>query len=257
LEERFPDGECRVPEGTNLEAFVQDCYSLRGLGHADTLRHLSQLEHGGCHDFQMLYKLLGKIGKHITVAQALAKAAIKLPELVRGLQVSIVPPKSEKGGPKPSNLSLESVLEHVFSSELDRKQYLKRLKFLGSADDFSKILKEEGAKTYVHAELLLLDYFFKNNFEFAGGDNYIGCSKPACYLCHAYIENHPGRFSVPPCHNKIYLKWRTPDIEQQNSNSLKMTERVIASLITKVWEDLYAEMSSTEPRRLFHPDSPV
>jgi hypothetical protein len=55
----------------------------------------------------------------------------------------------------------------------------------------------------------------------------------------------------------IYLKWRTPDIERQNLSSLEMTKEITESLIAKVREELYAEMSSKEPRRHFHPDSPV
>jgi OTT_1508-like deaminase len=35
----------------------------------------------------------------------------------------------------------------------------------------------------VHAELILLEHFYANNYQYVDGDKYIGCSKPACYCC--------------------------------------------------------------------------
>ena len=61
-------------------------------------------------------------------------------------------------------------------------------------------------ETRVHAELLLLDLFIRKKHEFTGEDRYIECSKPACYFCSQYFRAQITSFTLPACHNKLYLR---------------------------------------------------
>lgn len=90
-------------------------------------------------------------------------------------------------------------------------------------------------KTRIHAELLLADFFYWNQFDFVGDDPYIGCSKPACFNCFHYILAHPGNFILPACHNKLYLAWRTPDIVE---------DRVPTSTASRIREAITSKMNS-------------
>jgi hypothetical protein len=69
---------------------------------------------------------------------------------------------------------------------------------------------DEKFKPAVHAEIQVLEHFYKEGFKFANGDKYIGCSKPACFCCHLYIQNHPLRCIVPQSHKKVYFHWGPP-----------------------------------------------
>jgi hypothetical protein len=123
----------------------------------------------------------------------------------------------------------------------------------------SFLLHERDTKTRVHAELLLIDYFERNLCNFlAQGEKYIGCSKPACYLCHMYITQHPSRYTIPPSHNKIYVGWRPPDVyvgESGVSRLLQVQERILLLMIDLVRNDLSSEIKSRNMRLPFHTDS--
>ncbi len=58
--------------------------------------------------------------------------------------------------------------------------------FLDGADDirlpdaFTAKFNEANSRSQVHAEIMVLEYFYANRLEFLGDDRYIGCSKPSC-----------------------------------------------------------------------------
>ena len=69
--------------------------------------------------------------------------------------------------------------------------------------------------TPVHAEIYLVELFCKSERRLLEDDDFIGCSKPACFCCHMYIENvvNPLRkrnFFIRQAHDKIY-PWLFPE----------------------------------------------
>lgn len=89
-------------------------------------------------------------------------------------------------------------------------------------------------------------------------DRYIGCSKPACYLCNQYISNHPGRYSPPPSHQKLYLAWRLPDIglkEPRAALRYEQQQKILRKMIEKVRDDLEEDINNRLGRRNNHADS--
>jgi len=56
----------------------------------------------------------------------------------------------------------------------------------------------------VHCELVLAQHFKNENLKFFMDERYIGCSRPACYTCHAYLTSHPENYVEPETSNIIY-----------------------------------------------------
>ena len=134
----------------------------------------------------------------------------------------------------------------MFSSPAEQSEFMARLHFIWDPPEMSKVLSEEHSnKTIVHAELFLLGYFEKHRCTFLdGNDRYIGCSKPASYLCHAYIKNHPGRYAVPPFHQKFYIRWRHPDIDINVKAYATLQEKIMLKLIDCVRDDIATDIRS-------------
>jgi hypothetical protein len=213
-------------------------------------------------EFEQLYKLLCKLGKHVTVTRKLIESAMSLPQdFNQGFIIERVPSsKFQKLPLTGKEATIESTAGRMFSNSVEKDKFLARLKSVWNTDELSKLLAQEiSSKTRVHAELLLVNHFDKQGCNFIDGDDkYIGCSKPACYLCYAYISNHPGRYALPPSHQKIYVGWRIPDIysnEAQSHERLSTQEKVLLSMIEWIRRDVKADMESRNPQRPYHADS--
>lgn len=61
-----------------------------------------------------------------------------------------------------------------------------------------------------HAEASMLHHFSTNGLQFAGGDRYIGCSKPSCYCCRKYFRVHPWRARTGRAHDNVWIQWALP-----------------------------------------------
>ena len=213
-------------------------------------------------EFEQLYKLLYKLEKHVHVTNTMIEAAVSLPQdLAMGFQIKILPCSLERKFPSmPKEGTVESTLHRMYSDVREREKFMDRLKFLCEPSKFTEVLQQKKrGKTIVHAEVLLIDYFDRHGCTFLGGnDRYIGCSKPACYLCHAYITLHPTRYAIPPTHQKLYVGWRLPDINETDSEReirRKTQEKILLAMIDRVREDVRQELESRTTRRLFHADS--
>lgn len=85
--------------------------------------------------------------------------------------------------------------------------------FLDGADDirlpdaFTAKFNEANPRSQVHAEIMVLEYFYANRLEFLGDDRYIGCSKPSCYCCQWYMFFHEMKIQPRPSHYNVWSKW--------------------------------------------------
>lgn len=69
-------------------------------------------------------------------------------------------------------------------------------------------------KPAVHAEIYLVELFCRSEKDILNGDDFVGCSKPACFFCRLYIEKivnplRNRRFHVRRAHDKVYF-WLFP-----------------------------------------------
>ena len=241
---------------------MRACYKARHTPIFENLRLLSGQGQQRHREVEQLYKLLCKLGKVVAVSKRLLETAVMLPQdFVEGFMIRPVPSSTfEKMPMKTRETTIQSIVRRMFSSSKDQNEFLDRLEFLRMGEDLSKVIREEcRKKTRVHAELLLIEYFDTYGCTFLdGNDKYIGCSKPACYLCHAYIDAHPGRYALPASHQKIYLAWRLPDVYFGDPNPegrLETHEQILGRMIDKVRQDLKTEIESRTPQRSFHADS--
>lgn len=169
--------------------------------------------------FAKVRHFIGRLAFHVKTAKILVSAAQRLPalfvdpeiEVVRCQSISILPPELRQ------KTTLKDIAHRMISNnEPLLLEIQNRLQELDQALGIERIVRHEYAKKSfkprVHAELTLLEHFYRNrnSLEFVGNDPYIGCSKPACYCCSLYIRSHPGQFVEPATHQKIYLNWMPP-----------------------------------------------
>jgi hypothetical protein len=110
---------------------------------------------------------------------------------------------------------------------------LDRLNVFGNL--YERLSRVCSFKTRVHAELLVLEKFRFNGWEFVAGDRYIGCSKPSCFCCYYYINFLPERYSVSGCYNKIYTYWRALDLTGvQDLEAVKARENALNTVVAKL-----------------------
>ena len=102
----------------------------------------------------------------------------------------------------------------------------------------ASIEKTRKIETRVHAEILIIDHFQRNKLKFLNGHRYIGCSKPACYFCHHWLECE--NVVVSKSHFKVILECRGPDF---TGAATKFRQRNYKYLTQQIAESIYKEMS--------------
>ncbi|KAH8771439.1 hypothetical protein BGZ57DRAFT_764455 [Hyaloscypha finlandica] len=251
--------------GPSLFDLSKACYDIRHTQYLKTVSMFAGQGRTRHETFERLYKLLGKLGKPLKSSKTLTEAATKLAQdFAQGFTVqtvrSSVPQQLPFRGKKEA--TIEHTVHRMFSDSSKKAEFMERLRSLVSREreEIDSFLQRERAtKTRVHAELLLIDHFERNSCNFLGqGEKYIGCSKPACYLCHMYITQHPSHYAIPASHNKIYVGWRPPDVYIQEPGAfglLHVQERILLRMIDLVRKDLFSEIKSHNMRLPYHTDS--
>lgn len=117
------------------------------------------------------------------------------------------------------------------------------------------LASEKSITTRVHAELQIADQFSRyRTMEFVDGDKYIGCSKPACYFCYNWLDNHKHRYVHPSAHFKIIPGCRGPDTGINHSGAAVLKEmyaKVAARLDQDIFECLLEIPGVRSPKRQF------
>ncbi len=143
---------------------VRDCYDSRRSDQVSCFKLLGAQGQAGYKDFQGFAKLLGKLGKPIAAARSFVTAALTLPvDFVEGFKIEIVPSSAPRKVPLSQTLAIEEIMHKIFTSQDEREKYLDRLRKLTNEESFSAILKRKCKfDAFVHAELLLLNHFYKD-----------------------------------------------------------------------------------------------
>ncbi|KAI5812961.1 hypothetical protein BZA77DRAFT_322726 [Pyronema omphalodes] len=205
-----------------------------------------------------------RLGHYVSVAKTLIlTASIKQSQhLILELRIRTIRPAPKMPSPlRVGDITLSGIL-----SKVCRAPDIKKYTALAHARDRNYDLHmEEGMrtkydfKTRIHAELLLIDHFRKNDLEFYPPNRrYIGCSKDACYLCDRYVAAMKGpKFELRGCHQKIYIPWRPPDLQADCDKEL-VTERrdILNEMMDKMRDEILEILDSEEKsRKVSHPDS--
>lgn len=108
----------------------------------------------------------------------------------------------------------------------------------------------------VHAEIQVLEHFYKNNLFFAGGDRYIACSKPACYCCHLYIRNHPLNMVEPATHKNLYPNWGIPLLPDGIADpDYPHHQRMLNKMLETIRRETLDQILRCAVKPMGHPDS--
>lgn len=98
-------------------------------------------------------------------------------------------------------------------------------------------------ETYIHAELLVLNHFYRRKFAYGGGVPYIGCSKLSCYCCHIYMELHPRGVLPRACHGNTWVRWAMPILRISRLGVISSQDtHILAGMVSRLQREI--EMDS-------------
>ena len=204
---------------------------------------------------------IGRLGSHLRAVKVLIIAGCLLPELFDNFSIqrrpsikpSLIPP------PTDHQTTLDGIINRMLPrTSPDKARYKHALHQIDSIvhlqDRIDAQFEAENFRPRVHAELILLEYFYQQKLPFLDNDRYVGSSKPACYCCYQYIVCHPGRFVHPASHSITYLSWKRPDLldpssleEQRHQIKLMndVTQRIRDDILMRI--DSYIEAATRRP----------
>ena len=95
-------------------------------------------------------------------------------------------------------------------------------------------LPNTNLKTRVHAEIQMIVYYEK-----AGGKwpRAIGASKAACFLCHAFVNEH-GFFHLSKAHRQPYSLWNVPDLVEYSEETLERFRNILVAVDSRVRQEI-------------------
>ncbi|CAG8956265.1 hypothetical protein HYFRA_00003645 [Hymenoscyphus fraxineus] len=137
--------------------------------------------------FINLQHCLGRLGCHLRAAKVLVQAGCKLADLFDNFQIKPLPcPKPPILPPSPDKLTtLDGIIKRMLpANSPDLLRYQESLAFMDSKFEVSvqkQVLEQFQKKDFrplVHAELHLLEHFYKNKLAFQGSDRYIRWRPP-------------------------------------------------------------------------------
>lgn len=116
----------------------------------------------------------------------------------------------------------------------------------GTGSTFTDRLAQRKSRTYIHAELLVLNHFYRQRFAFADGVPYIGCSKLSCYCCHVYMDLHPQAILPRPCHGNTWTRWAMPALRVDHRGTRSDQDiRLLAGMVSRMEQEIKKSTSSS------------
>ncbi|KAF5859895.1 hypothetical protein ETB97_002254 [Aspergillus alliaceus] len=234
------DGEILQPE--DMANLARKCHKDRKR-HGGVFDMLSEASRQGIMSsdvYEQLWNLLYKIGKLITLCGKLIDARTSLSEdFKHGAVVRPVYVPARRLDRTKQNYSFDSIATHIFPSESEKEKFYDHVNhFYDRSEASEKLQTYVKNRPRVHAEIQLINHFDTNNSSLLEERNpYIGCSKPACYLCYKYITDHPRQWFRPPSHQKLYYLWSLPE-SRGNENREEFLATTAEVLQRELREDI-------------------
>jgi hypothetical protein len=205
---------------------------------------------------------IGRLGSHLKAAKILTTAGWRMPNLFENITIE-TQPSSSPSLPLPvdQQMTLNGIINRMIGNDPGKTlRYQENLAIMDTKfnilNRFLAQFQDQNFKPRVHAELILLEYFYKRQVPFVDNDRFIACSKPACYCCYHYIRAHPGDFVHPACHAVRYLNWRAPGlINETNTQEKKQQLDVLNKVIVRIRHDALRQIEQRRGPSPWHPDS--
>jgi hypothetical protein len=212
--------------------------------------------------FLLTRHYIGRLGSHLRAAKLLVAAGLKLPELFDGFTIQRRPSPKPATLPPPTDhlTTLEGILRRMLpKGSVELATYEEALTTMDAMFNIRERLfalyQDKDFRPRVHAELILLEYFYREQLEFVDDDRFIGCSKPACYCCYHYISQHPGGFVRPLSHGIRYLNWLPPEPNIANREEKTHRRDVLNKVIAQIRLDTLRQIVRRRGPSPWRPDS--
>lgn len=225
-------------------------YEKRSLGHED--RRSS---------FELVRHYMGRLAHHVRAPKALVEDACQLGYLLQAYEVSAIsPPHTVRPPVCDSHTNLRGIVNRMFPPDDAERTVIEDgliyiNKTSGIFNTFISLYQSPGLQ--VHAEVQLLEHFYKKRLSFVDDDRFIACSKPACLCCELYFKHHPARMVVPSSHCKIWTSWSPPYVQKFTKDDPDaMLQRKLLSQVTQdLREQIIRQVLERSRSSRWHPDS--
>jgi hypothetical protein len=237
-------------------------YSLRNSTLVETLNQRHLRSGTTPSTWSELRHYIGRLSSWSRASKVLLRAAKLFPNLLHDFRVEyLISPPPIAAPSADDKTNLDSALGRMVTKDKnqllhDVREAVKTFTVMDISADFVAKYKGKTFKPRIHAELLLLEYFYHRNLRFVENDRYIGCSKPSCYCCDLYMKCHPGDFVPRACHGNLWINWRAPIPPVDNDEQArKHTAKMLNEMVKTVRRDAIGQLLSKQPRRQRVPDS--
>ena len=246
------------PLSLTLETYVDLCYQMRGadLDYVKSFVAIPVNDH-----FGKLAHYVWRLGATRAAANTAVKAFIIVPSLKRVSQIrTVIYSDVAEKTLSPVCISPQGILHGIvpdsaFQNPVQIQHAFERLHDLDAPVTrplFEKMKQRQTIVTRVHAELQIADKFSRiQDMKFVDNDKYIGCSKPACYFCYKWLDNHEHRYVRPATHHKIIPGCRGADGDL-NGNGANVLLAMYTKISRQVGEDIVDFLHRhAQPRRYY------
>ncbi|RDI86478.1 hypothetical protein Vi05172_g3515 [Venturia inaequalis] len=233
------------------------CYDMRD----SEICHINNKSNGPESDFSKLAHFIWRLGATRCAVNRVVEGALKDPslQLISDIR-TIKAPETARITTEARFLSPHEVLhsivnDSVMHNPLHDKDVFDRLCQLDvprSRPIHTEMAKRTTVVTRVHAELQIADRFSRSkDMKFVGDDRFIGCSKPACYFCSAWLCEHKKDYVSPGTHRKVIPGCRGPDNDLNEAGAQVLLD-LYRKIVRRVGQDIYQFLQeSHQPRRHF------
>lgn len=102
-----------------------------------------------------------------------------------------------------------------------------------------------------HAEAVMLDYFFTKGLDFAMEDKYVACSKPSCYCCKLFFDNHPLQAVTGRHHGNLWIQWALPrPLTSAEGTPDRVSIKIVRSMSDQIQRDILSALLPSVPRQI-------
>jgi len=185
------------------------------------LKKASDDKAGNTEPWRDLQHRSSRLLAYTRAVEALWDSGCMWPRLFGIFEVTCIPSSIRSSNPlNASPQTASEILTRMIPSSVETKsRYLDLAKTMQQNFDLDKVIKDEWTRNsfrpIVHAEILVYSWLEKTGGtrpeRFFNNWRYIGCSKPACKLCHSYFSSHPSGVQIRGTHGNLYRNWRMPD----------------------------------------------
>lgn len=248
-----------IDSSPNLLTLCHHCYGLLKSAEFNFVReraNLADTQNNKRNLFAEVKHFVGRLAFHVKTIDVLMVAAVRLPSLFLDPEIEPVkgPPEQIQAPALRQQTRLGGIVNRMVRPG-DREMLAElntRLAVLDRTfqveDLVRRTYEEKRIEPRVHAELILLEYYYKHyaDLELFENDRYIGTSKPACYCCSLYLREHPAAFEQSASHQRIYLNWLPPATSASGpgsacllaAHSQKMLNRMTELIRTRTIEQI-------------------